>query len=99
MGAVAAELADDIIVTDDNPRTEDPARIVADILAGITRPTPHMTEHDRALAIRISLERCDADDVTLIAGKGHEDYQLQGTMRRAFSDQAVVSAELARLEA
>jgi UDP-N-acetylmuramoyl-L-alanyl-D-glutamate--2,6-diaminopimelate ligase len=99
MGAVAAELADDIIVTDDNPRTEDPARIVADILAGITRPTPHMTEHDRALAIRIALERCDADDVALIAGKGHEDYQIQGTTRRAFSDQAVVSAELARLEA
>jgi UDP-N-acetylmuramoyl-L-alanyl-D-glutamate--2,6-diaminopimelate ligase len=99
MGAVAAELADDIIVTDDNPRSEDPARIVADILAGITRPTPHMTEHDRALAIRIALERCDADDVALIAGKGHEDYQIQGTTRRAFSDQAVVSAELARLEA
>jgi UDP-N-acetylmuramoyl-L-alanyl-D-glutamate--2,6-diaminopimelate ligase len=99
MGAVAAELADDIIVTDDNPRSEDPARIVADILAGITRPTPHMTEHDRALAIRIVLERCDADDVALIAGKGHEDYQIQGTTRRAFSDQAVVSAELARLEA
>jgi UDP-N-acetylmuramoyl-L-alanyl-D-glutamate--2,6-diaminopimelate ligase len=98
MGAVAAELADDIILTDDNPRTEDPQRIVADILAGITRPTPHMTEHDRALAIRIALERCDADDVVLIAGKGHEDYQIQGTMRRAFSDQAVVSAELARLE-
>jgi UDP-N-acetylmuramoyl-L-alanyl-D-glutamate--2,6-diaminopimelate ligase len=97
MGAVAAELADDIIVTDDNPRTEDPARIVADILAGITRPTPHMTEHDRALAIRIALERCDADDVTLVAGKGHEDYQIQGATRRAFSDQAVVSAELARL--
>jgi UDP-N-acetylmuramoyl-L-alanyl-D-glutamate--2,6-diaminopimelate ligase len=98
MGAVAAELADDIVVTDDNPRTEDPARIVADILAGISRSTPHLTEHDRALAIRIALERCDADDVVLIAGKGHEDYQLQGTVRRAFSDQAVVSTELARLE-
>jgi UDP-N-acetylmuramoyl-L-alanyl-D-glutamate--2,6-diaminopimelate ligase len=71
---------------------------VADILAGISRSTPHLTEHDRALAIRIALERCDADDVVLIAGKGHEDYQLQGTVRRAFSDQAVVSTELARLE-
>ena len=57
-----------------------------------------MTEHDRALAIRIALERCDADDVTLIAGKGHEDYQIHGATRRAFSDQAVVSAALARRE-
>jgi UDP-N-acetylmuramoyl-L-alanyl-D-glutamate--2,6-diaminopimelate ligase len=99
MGAAAAEFADDIIVTDDNPRSEDPARIVADILAGIAPRTPHMTEHDRALAIRIALERCDADDVVLIAGKGHEDYQIHATGRRAFSDQAVVGAELARLEA
>jgi UDP-N-acetylmuramoyl-L-alanyl-D-glutamate--2,6-diaminopimelate ligase len=99
MGAAAAEFADDIILTDDNPRSEDPARIVADILAGIAQRTPHMTEHDRALAIRIALERCDADDVVLIAGKGHEDYQIHGTGRRAFSDQAVVGAELARLEA
>jgi UDP-N-acetylmuramoyl-L-alanyl-D-glutamate--2,6-diaminopimelate ligase len=97
MGAVAAELADDMIITDDNPRTEDPARIVADILAGITQRTPHVTEHDRALAIRMALERCDADDVVLIAGKGHEDYQILGSTRRAFSDQAVVSTELARL--
>jgi UDP-N-acetylmuramoyl-L-alanyl-D-glutamate--2,6-diaminopimelate ligase len=58
-----------------------------------------MTEHDRALAIRIALERWDADDVVLIAGKGHEDYQIHATGRRAFSDQAVVGAELARLEA
>jgi len=55
-------------------------------------------EHDRAFAIRMALERSDADDVVLVAGKGHEDYQLIGTTRRAFRDQAVVEAELARLE-
>jgi UDP-N-acetylmuramoyl-L-alanyl-D-glutamate--2,6-diaminopimelate ligase len=98
MGAVAAELADDIIVTDDNPRSEDPAGITAGIIAGISHTTPHLIEHDRALAIRMALERSDADDVVLIAGKGHEDYQLVGTTRRAFRDQAVVEAELARLE-
>ncbi len=90
MGRLAAELADDLIVTDDNPRSEDPARIVADILAGISRNVPLVVEHDRELAIRLSLARSSADDVVLIAGKGHEDYQILGNERRPFSDQAVV---------
>lgn len=99
MGRIAAELADDIIVTDDNPRSEDPARIVAEIVAGMERPTPHVIEHDRALAIRLGLERSGADDVVLIAGKGHEDYQIVGHERRVFKDQAVVAALLARMQA
>ena len=90
MGRLAAELADDLIVTDDNPRSEDPARIVADILAGISRSVPLVVEHDRELAIRLSLSRSSADDVVLIAGKGHEDYQILGSVRRPFRDQAVV---------
>ena len=99
MGEIAARLADDVIVTDDNPRSEDPARIVADIVAGMQARTPHVIEHDRALAIRLALERSVAEDVVLIAGKGHEDYQIIGRERRAFSDQAVVNRELARLPA
>jgi UDP-N-acetylmuramoyl-L-alanyl-D-glutamate--2,6-diaminopimelate ligase len=99
MGRIAAEFADDVILTDDNPRGEDPARIVADILAGVGTATPHVVEHDRALAIRLALERSGADDVVLIAGKGHEGYQIKGEERRAFQDQAVVSRELARLPA
>jgi UDP-N-acetylmuramoyl-L-alanyl-D-glutamate--2,6-diaminopimelate ligase len=90
MGHLAAELADDLIVTDDNPRSEDPARIVADILAGISRSVPLVVEHDRELAIRLSLSRSSPDDVVLIAGKGHEDYQILGSVRRPFRDQAVV---------
>lgn len=90
MGRIAAELADDLIVTDDNPRSEDPSSIVADILAGVSRHTPHVVEHDRALAIRLALSRSLPDDVVLIAGKGHEDYQIVGTERRPFRDQAVV---------
>jgi UDP-N-acetylmuramoyl-L-alanyl-D-glutamate--2,6-diaminopimelate ligase len=90
MGRIAAELADDLIVTDDNPRTEDPARIVAEILAGISRKVPLVVEHDRELAIRLALGRSVADDVVLIAGKGHEDYQILGGVRRPFRDQAVV---------
>src|SRR4029077_17579821 len=79
MGRIAAELADDLIVTDDNPRTEDPARIVADILAGVSRQAPLVVEHDRALAIRLALGRSSSEDVVLIAGKGHEDYQILGS--------------------
>jgi UDP-N-acetylmuramoyl-L-alanyl-D-glutamate--2,6-diaminopimelate ligase len=90
MGRIAAELADELIVTDDNPRTEDPAHIVAGILAGIAQRAPLVVEHDRGLAIRLALERSGADDVVLVAGKGHEDYQVYGTTRRPFRDQAVV---------
>jgi UDP-N-acetylmuramoyl-L-alanyl-D-glutamate--2,6-diaminopimelate ligase len=99
MGRIAAELADDIIVTDDNPRSEDPARIVADIVAGVAQRAPLVIEHDRARAIGMALQRSGPEDVVLIAGKGHEDYQIHGSVRRAFRDQAVVSAELARLPA
>jgi UDP-N-acetylmuramoyl-L-alanyl-D-glutamate--2,6-diaminopimelate ligase len=99
MGRIAAELADDVVVTDDNPRTEDPARIVADILAGMpgagaTAPVRTMVEHDRTRAIQTALRRSTPGDVVLIAGKGHEDYQIYGTVRRPFKDQAVVSVEL-----
>jgi UDP-N-acetylmuramoyl-L-alanyl-D-glutamate--2,6-diaminopimelate ligase len=96
MGRIAAELADDIIVTDDNPRTEDPARIVADIVAGIAGGAPAVIEHDRALAIRMALQRSIPDDVVLVAGKGHEDYQIYGTERRPFLDQVVVADALER---
>jgi UDP-N-acetylmuramoyl-L-alanyl-D-glutamate--2,6-diaminopimelate ligase len=99
MGRIAAELADDLIVTDDNPRTEDPARIVADILAGIpnagvAKSAKVLVEHDRTRAIQTALRRSAPGDVVLIAGKGHEDYQIYGTVRRPFRDQLVVSAEL-----
>jgi UDP-N-acetylmuramoyl-L-alanyl-D-glutamate--2,6-diaminopimelate ligase len=97
MGHIAAELADDIVLTDDNPRGEDPRRIVADIVAGIEAAAPLTIEHDRALAIRVALQRSAPDDVVLIAGKGHEDYQLIGKERRAFRDQTVVADELGRL--
>jgi UDP-N-acetylmuramoyl-L-alanyl-D-glutamate--2,6-diaminopimelate ligase len=99
MGRVAVELADDVTVTDDNPRTEDPARIVADILAGMTGVSPvgavhTMVEHNRARAIQAALRRSGPGDVVLIAGKGHEDYQIYGKVHRPFKDQSIVSAEL-----
>jgi len=96
MGAIAAELADDIVITDDNPRSEAPEAIVADITAGIPAGRPYRIEHDRGRAIRDALIDATERDVVLIAGKGHEDYQIVGGERRAFSDQKVASATLAQ---
>ena len=94
MGRIAAELADELVVTDDNPRSEPPGRIVADILAGIPGGAAARVEHDRASAIRTTLGRSGAEDVVLIAGKGHEEYQIYGSERRPFSDQSVARAAL-----
>jgi UDP-N-acetylmuramoyl-L-alanyl-D-glutamate--2,6-diaminopimelate ligase len=94
MGGIAAELADVIVITDDNPRTEAPDKIVADIAAGIPAGKPYRIEHDRGRAIREALLDATEHDVVLVAGKGHEDYQIYGSERRAFSDQKVVSAAL-----
>jgi UDP-N-acetylmuramoyl-L-alanyl-D-glutamate--2,6-diaminopimelate ligase len=99
MGSIATALADDVIVTDDNPRTEDPADIVAQIVAGAGQHTPLVIEHDRERAIRSSVARSGPADVVLIAGKGHEDYQIIGTVRRPFSDQAVVTDALRKADA
>ena len=95
MGEIAAELADDIVITDDNPRNEPPAAIAAGIVAGIPAGHPYRIEHDRGRAIRETLVDAGEHDVVLIAGKGHEDYQIYGNERRAFSDQKVVAAALA----
>ena len=98
MGRIAATLADLIIVTDDNPRREDPHEIVASIMDGITAAgggARARVIHDRAQAIRAALASAPAADVVLVAGKGHEDYQIVGRERRAFSDAAVVRQVLA----
>ena len=85
MGSVADELADRIIVTDDNPRSENPQAITRAIASGIkTRPVQVI--HDRGEAIGTALNEARAADVVLIAGKGHEDYQIYGETRRSFSD-------------
>jgi len=94
MGRMAAELADESVLTDDNPRGEPPERIVRDILTGFPSGIAARIEHDRAVAIRSTLERSGPQDVVLIAGKGHEEYQVYGSERRPFSDQSVTRATL-----
>ncbi|OGT21308.1 MAG: UDP-N-acetylmuramoyl-L-alanyl-D-glutamate--2,6-diaminopimelate ligase [Gammaproteobacteria bacterium RBG_16_57_12] len=93
MGEIAARCADRIIITDDNPRHEDADGIVADILAGMGEFKPAVIR-DRAAAIRQAVSAARPEDVVLIAGKGHEDYQLVGDSKLAFSDSAQVQALL-----
>jgi UDP-N-acetylmuramoyl-L-alanyl-D-glutamate--2,6-diaminopimelate ligase len=90
MGRYAESLADRVVVTDDNPRGEEPAKIVADILAGFERPLPVRVEHDRRAAICLAVRQAARADVVLVAGKGHEDYQIVGDERRSFSDRDAV---------
>jgi len=88
MGAIASDLADTVIVTDDNPRTEDAATIRAEILA---EAKGAKEIGDRKTAITTAIAALKAGDVLLIAGKGHEDYQVIGTTKHHFSDHEVVA--------
>ena len=86
MGAMATKHADRVVVTSDNPRSEKPEAIISQILLGMNGRAPAMVQPDRALAIRDALSLASANDVLLIAGKGHEDYQEVAGQRTAFSD-------------
>jgi UDP-N-acetylmuramoyl-L-alanyl-D-glutamate--2,6-diaminopimelate ligase len=86
MGAVAARYADQVVLTSDNPRKEKPEAIISQILLGLTGQRPLFVEPDRALAIAQTLAQAGPDDVVLLAGKGHEDYQDVAGRRLAFSD-------------
>jgi UDP-N-acetylmuramoyl-L-alanyl-D-glutamate--2,6-diaminopimelate ligase len=90
MGAMADQLADQIIVTDDNPRSENPAEITRGITGGIVAH-PARVVHDRGTAIAEALNAAGPADVVLIAGKGHEDYQIYGASRLRFSDRDAAS--------
>ena len=97
MGAVAGRLADCVVITSDNPRTEDPATIASEVVSGI-QASPNRrwsVELDRAKAIRIAIAAAQPGDVVLVAGKGHEDYQEKNGVRHHFSDARVVDAVLA----
>jgi UDP-N-acetylmuramoyl-L-alanyl-D-glutamate--2,6-diaminopimelate ligase len=86
MGAIAERAADVLIVTSDNPRDEDPAAIVAQIVAGCSRPAAVRSELDRRAALAAALREAQPTDVVLIAGKGHEDYQEVRGVRHPYSD-------------
>jgi len=109
MGEVAARLSDLVVVTSDNPRTEEPLAILSEIEAGVKKtslrklaepnlkpPSGYCVEADRREAIRIALSAATAGDAVLIAGKGHEDYQILGKTKVHFDDREVAREELAR---
>jgi UDP-N-acetylmuramoyl-L-alanyl-D-glutamate--2,6-diaminopimelate ligase len=87
MGMAAGELSDFVVLTSDNPRSEDPLAIMNDAMVGLRRfDTPHVAEPDRARAIRRAIEEASAGDVVVIAGKGHEDYQVLKDRTIEFDD-------------
>lgn len=96
MGRIAAVLADQAIVTSDNPRTEDPERILQDIVAGMPDTVTPTVICDRAAAIRTAILQAKPGDGVLIAGKGHEDYQILGTEKVHFDDREQARLALAQ---
>ncbi|NNE35142.1 MAG: UDP-N-acetylmuramoyl-L-alanyl-D-glutamate--2,6-diaminopimelate ligase, partial [Rhodothermales bacterium] len=90
MAAIAERLADRVIVTNDNPRTEDPERIFADIRSGMSRPEDAIWQQDRAVAIREGIQTASRSEIVVVAGKGHETYQVNGTERIHFDDREII---------
>jgi UDP-N-acetylmuramoyl-L-alanyl-D-glutamate--2,6-diaminopimelate ligase len=90
MGQAAAEKSDFVVLTSDNPRSEDPLAIMNDALVGLRRyDTPHLIEPDRATAIQRAIERAQPGDVVILAGKGHETYQILKSGTIPFDDREV----------
>lgn len=98
MARVASQLADITWLTSDNPRTEPPLSILKDMQAGVVEAGGRVNTHaDRREAIRRALLDAEVQDVVLIAGKGHEDYQEVGRERLPFDDRAVARSLLAEI--
>ena len=91
MGAVAEQCADVVVITDDNPRSEDPAAIVNDILSGLLDPGRARVMAGRAQAVTNAIMQAKPQDIVLVAGKGHEDYQIIGNRRLDYSDRVTVA--------
>jgi UDP-N-acetylmuramoyl-L-alanyl-D-glutamate--2,6-diaminopimelate ligase len=96
MGRIAVRMSDVTIVTSDNPRKEDPQEIIREVLAGVPPNAAVHTEADRRSAIALALSMARSGDVVLIAGKGHEDYQVVGTSKMHLDDREEVEAFLRR---
>lgn len=94
MGAAAEAYADDIVLTSDNPRHEDPDVIIDDILTGVRDKARVRIQPDRARAIGEVLNASKAGDIVVVAGKGHEVYQEIGSERRPFSDRDLIQSLL-----
>jgi UDP-N-acetylmuramoyl-L-alanyl-D-glutamate--2,6-diaminopimelate ligase len=96
MGEIATTLSDYTVITSDNPRTEEPQRIIEDIVAGIETSQGYTTILDRRDAIAYAIGMAKPQDTVLIAGKGHEDYQIIGRARHHFDDREVAREALGK---
>ena len=94
MGRRAERLADQVVITNDNPRGEDPQHIIDEIYAGLVHPESAVIIEDRAAAIAWAISQADGSDLVLIAGKGHEEFQQVGDERLRFSDYTIALAAL-----
>lgn len=95
MGDAAAELSDIVIITSDNPRTEEPKKIIADILSGTNTGNPKVIViEDREKAIEYAVLNAEEGDTVLIAGKGHETYQIKGKTKIHFDEREIVESIL-----
>jgi UDP-N-acetylmuramoyl-L-alanyl-D-glutamate--2,6-diaminopimelate ligase len=97
MGAIASVLSDSVIVTSDNPRTEDPAAIITDVLNGIESMVHTTAIIERGEAVNAALAQAGTEDVVLIAGKGHEPYQIIGDKKYPYDDLEIVRAWIRRM--
>jgi UDP-N-acetylmuramoyl-L-alanyl-D-glutamate--2,6-diaminopimelate ligase len=95
MGEAAGRLSDLTILTNDNPRQEDPLKIISDIVVGLQKSSgKYLIEQDREKAIGMAFDEARAGDVVLLAGKGHEDYQILADQTLPWDDRKVAQAEL-----
>lgn len=94
MGEIAESSADKVILTNDNSRTEDPGEIIKNILSGCLNPQVIEVELDRKKAIKMAVEQADKDDLIVVAGKGHEDYQIIGEFTLAYNERQFVQQYL-----
>ena len=91
MGKIATDLADFVIVTSDNSRSENPTDIINDIMQGIDKHFPHIVIENRRQAIEYAIENAKKDDIILLCGKGHEDYEIDKMGKRYFSEKEIAA--------
>ena len=96
MAKAAENLSDIVILTSDNPRTESPEQIFADVKAGFAKTDDYLFEPDREKAIKLAINMAEKNDIILITGKGHETYHIIGTKKWHFDDKEIARREIVR---
>ena len=91
MGKIASSLADFVIITSDNVRTEEPSCIISDIMKGIDKERPHIVIEDRKTAIEYAVNNAVKDEIILLAGKGHENYEIVGKEKYDFNEKEITA--------